>query len=450
MSQASLPNLPEPVTSPARLPTSPAVARVLRPVRNQVELVQRDLDSFLGEDHPARAIWDLLDSMDLSAFYAEIKAVTDRPGHPQTDPQVLLALWVYATVDRVGSARRLDRLCGEHDVYRWLRGGVPVNYHTLSDFRVAHRQAMDDLLTDIVGALLHVGAVTLEQVAQDGMRVRASAGAASLRRKETLASCRERARAQVEQLKQEREHPDPNISKRQRAARERAARERLARVEQALQVLPQVEAAKERQQETLAKDKREKVGPARVSTTDPEARVMKMPDGGYRPAYNVELSTTPAEGKAYAIIAGVAVTNEGTDAQQGPPMEEQVHQRTGEHPGAGLYDGGFATRETITTLTQRGVTVYAPVRLPRNKAEGERYQPREGDSPEVAQWRQRMATPEAKVIYQRRGSLAEWANAQLRNKGLHQFTVRGLTKVTMVATLMVVTQNLLRWLAIGS
>ena len=452
MSQASLPNLPEPepMEAPARAPTFPAAARLLRAVRNQVEWVERDLDSVLGQEHPARAIWDLLDGMDLDAFYADIKAVTDRPGHPATDPQVLLALWVYATVDGVGRARQLDRLCREHDAYRWLRGGVPVNYHTLSDFRVAHQAALDGLLTQIVGALLYAGAVTLEQVAQDGMRVRASAGAASFRRKETLEGCREQAKGQVERLAREREHPDPNVSKRQRAARERAARERLERVQQALAALPEAQAAKQRQQQTLATGKREKVTPARVSTTDPQARVMKMPDGGYRPAYNVELATTPAPGKAYASIIGVAVTNEGTDAREAAPLEEQVHQRTGQHPGAYLVDGGFATRETITTLTQRDITVYAPVRLPRNKPEAERYQPRAGDSPEVAQWRQRMATEEAKQIYQGRGSLAEWANAQVRNMGLQQFTVRGIPKVTAVAVLMVVTQNLLRWLALGT
>lgn len=450
MSQTSLPNLPEPVQPPARPPTSPAVARVLRPVRNQVGWVARDLDSFLGEDHPARAIWDLLGGMDLSAFYAKIKAVTDHPGHPQTDPQVLLGLWVYATVDGVGSARQLDRLCEEHDAYRWLRGGVPVNYHTLSDFRVAHQEALDDLLTQIVGTLLHVGAVSLEQVAQDGMRVRASAGAASFRREETLDACKERAKAQVERLKHEREHPDPNVSKRQQAARERAARERLERVEQALQELPEAQKAKERQQQNLALDRRKKVGPARVSTTDPEARVMKLADGGYRPAYNIEVATAPADSKAYAVLVGVSVTNEGTDARQAPAMEQQVYERAERHPQSYLADGGFATRDTITTLTQRGITVYAPVPLPWKKAEAERYQPREGDSPEVAQWRQRMATQEAKAVYQGRGALAEWANAHLRRRGMTQFTVRGIPKVTLVATLMVVTQNLLRWLAIGT
>lgn len=449
MSQPSLPHLPEPVEPPARPPTLPAVARMRRAVRNQVEWIARDLDSVLAPDHPARAIWDLLECMELRAFYADIKALVDRPGQPATDPWVLLALWVYATVDGVGKARMLDRLCREHDAYRWLRGGVPVNYHLLSDFRVAHQSAMDELLTQITGCLLLAEAVTLNQspVAQDGMRVRASAGAASFRRKQTLEGCLREARAQVKRLAKEREHPEPGVTKRQQAARERAVREREQRVARALEHLPQAQAAKERQQRTLATGKREKVTEPRVSTTDPEARIMKMPDGGFRPAYNVELATVKAEGTAHGIIVGVAVTMEGTDARQAVPMAEQVQRRTGQHPKEYLMDGGFAAREGITTLEQRGITVYAPVRLPRNKPEHERYQPGQGDSPEVEQWRQRMATAEAKAIYKARGALAEWANAQVRHLGLSHFTVRGVTKVTTVALLMAVTHTLLRWLA---
>jgi hypothetical protein len=185
------------------------------------------------------------------------------------------------------------------------------------------------------------------------------------------------------------------VSKREQAARARAARERVARIEQALAYLPQVQAAKERQQQTLATPKRATVSVPRTSTTDPEARVMKMPDGGFRPAYNVELATDATKG----IIVGVAVTAEGTDAgqavpMQAVPMEEQVVQRTGQPPQDYLVDGGFATREDITTLAQRGITVYAPVRLPRNKPEDERYQPRAGDSPAVVAWRARMKMPD--------------------------------------------------------
>ena len=187
-----LPVAQEPSPPP---PTRPEGARVLRPVRQQLQWIPRDLEAAVPEDHPARAIWNLLEELDLSAFYGSIKAVLDGPGRPTTDPQVLLALWLLATVEGVGSARRLARLCEEHDAYRWLRGGVPINYHMLADFRVAHQAALDDLLTQIVASLMAAGAVTLERVAQDGMRVRASAGAASFRRKSRLKECLETARA---------------------------------------------------------------------------------------------------------------------------------------------------------------------------------------------------------------------------------------------------------------
>jgi transposase len=448
VSQLPLLPLPEPVELPVRPPTTRAQARLRQPVRNQLEWMERDLDSLVAPDHQARAIWALLERMDLDAFYAEIKAVVDQPGHPASDPQVLLALWVYATVDGVGKARQLDRLAHEHDVYRWLRGGVPVNYHLLSDFRVAQQAAVDDLLTRIVAALLQAGAVTLADVAQDGLRVRASAGAASFRRKATLEDCLAVAQARVEQLNREREHPDPTVTKRQQAARERAARERLARVEAALAALPAVEAAKERQQRTLATGKRERVTEPRASTTDPDARIMKMPDGGFRPAYNVELATAKAPGPVHGVLVGVAVTNAGTDAREAAPLEAQVQQRTGQHPSNYLVDGGFATRDTITALAERGVTVYAPVRLPRNKPEAERYLPRDGDGPPVVAWRERMATDEAKAHYKGRGALAEWANAHVRRLGMGQFTVRGLPNVKAVLLLVAVAQNLLRWLAL--
>ena len=441
MTEPTLFELPPTEEQAPAPPTRPEEARVLKPNRQQLQWLPRDLDAVLAEDHPARAIWGMLEKLDLSAFYGAIKATLDRPGRPTTDPQVLLALWLLGTVEGVGSARKLTRLCGEHDAYRWLCGGVPINYHMVSDFRVAHQEALDELLTQIVASLTVAGAVTLERVAQDGMRVWASAGASSFRRKETLEAHLENARAQVERLAQEREHPDPGVNQRERAARSRAARER---VEQALEYLSQAQAAKERQQRTLATVKRTKVTAPRTSTTDPEARVMKMPDGGFRPAYNVELATDQAKG----VIVGVTVIREGTDAGQALPMQEQVVKRTGQHPGAYLMDGSFATKEDITGLEERGVTVYAPVRLPRNKPEEERYQPSYGDSPQVVRWRQRMATEEAKAVYRQRGSTAEWANAQVSQHGVSRFTVRGVAKLTSVMLLVAVGHNLLRWAAL--
>ncbi len=427
-------------------PPRPAEPRVVRPVRDRVELLPRSLDEAVPDDHPARAIWALLEQLDLAAFYAPIKALVDRPGRPASDPRVLLALWILATADGVGSARRLARLCDEHDAYRWLRGGVPVDYHLLADFRVAQRAALDELLTQTVAVLLHEGLVTLARVARDGLRVRAGAGAGSFRRRKSLERCLGEARAQVERLAAEREHPDPGVSRRQRAARERAARDRLERVERALAALPAVEASKERQRQKLPKGRRERVPEARVSTTDPEARVMKLADGGFRPAVNVQLATT-RDGLA---ITGVQVTNRGADGGLAAPVERQVAERAGQHPGDYLLDGGLATRDDITTLEQRGATVYAPVEPPRTTTSGRlAIDPRPDDSEAVTAWRQRMGTEAAQAIYQERGATAEWTNAQARIRyGLRQFTVRGLTKITGVVLLVAVTHNLLRYLAL--
>jgi transposase len=374
--------------------------------------------------------------------------VLDGPGRPASDPRVLLGLWIYATVDGVGSARRLARLCAEHDAYRWLRGGVPVNYHLLADFRVAHQAKLDDLLTQTVAVLLHRDLVTLRRVAQDGVRVRASAGAASFRRRERLERCLDEARAQVARLAEEREHPDPGVSRRQQAARERAAWERQQRIDAALAELPAVEAIKERQKKKLPKAKRERVTAARVSTTDPEVHVMKMPDGGFRPAVNVQLAT---DRDSRAIVA-VAVTNQGSDGGLAAPLEQQVAERTGEHPEDYLLDGGLAAREDITTLEQRGVTVYAPVEPPRTATSGRSAtDPRPDDTEEVAAWRQRMGTEAAQTIYKERSSTAEWTNAQARTRyRVQQFTVRGLAKITSVVLLVAVTHNLLRSLALAS
>ena len=332
-------------------------------------------------------------------------------------------------------------------MYRWLCGGVPVDYHTLSDFRVAPKEALDQLLTDVVATLMANKLVTLKQVAQDGVRVRASAGASSFHRRGKLEQCLAEAEEQVKRLAEERDYPDPESSRREQSARERAAKERAERVQQALRQLPAVQAAKERQQRTLSRTKRDKVSEPRVSTTDPEARVMKMADGGFRPAYNVQLATNVGSG----VIVGVGVVNQGNDSRQAEPMEAQVAQRSGVHPEAYLVDGGYAQRETISTLTQRQVTVYAPVRPPRTSTSGrERSSPRGDDSPEVKAWRQRMQTEEAKSTYKLRAATAEWANAQVRRHGLLPFTMRGLHKVLSVVLLVAVAHNILRGLALAS
>jgi transposase len=446
MSQApQLPGMPAEQERPPKPPVGAQARRIARAVRDQVELVPQSLEERVAVDHPARAIWALRERLELGAFYASLRAAVDGPGRPASDPRVLLGLWLLATVEGIGSARRLARLSEEHDAYRWLRGGVPVNYHLLSDFRVAHQAELNDLLTQTIALLLSEELVTLKRVAQDGVRVRAAAGAGSFRRRATLERCPGEAREQVERLASEREAPDadqPSVTRTQRAARERAARERLDRVERALEALPALEAIKEQQRKNRGK----RVTEARVSTTDPDARVMKMGDGGFRPALNIQVAT---DGDGRAIL-GIAVSRQGSDGGLVAPMEAQVVARTDQHPAEYLVDGGLATRDDITTLAAHDVTVYAPVEPPRTETSGRTaYDPRPDDTPAVAAWRRRMGTDDGKAIYRQRSGIAEWTNAQLRFRhGLQRLTVRGIDRVTSVVLLLAVTHNLLRYLAL--
>jgi transposase len=407
--------------------------------RDQVEWRTVHLDGTIGEDHRARIIWKVVERLDLAAFYDEIQSRGQQGGRPATDPKILLALWLYATTDGVGSGRELERLCSEDDAYRWICGGVAMNYHTLNDFRVEHGGKLDQLLVDILAALTHRGLVTLERVAHDGMRVRADAGAASFRREATLVEHRDAAREQVAHLKQMLTE-DPGAKLRiQQAARLRAAEDRLARVERALAEMPAVVEVKRRNR--ARGGKRRKVSEPRVSTTDPESRVMKMADGGFRPAFNIQLATDTHS----RVIVGVQVSNVGSDAAQLTPMLDDIARRTGATPGEYLVDGGFMNLQAITEAEHRGVTIYAPPMNPANpRKPGAR--PKHADTPAVVRWRRRMERPDARHIYKLRAATAETVNADLRRwKTLDRLAVRGIAKVRNQVLLNVLAYNIDRW-----
>jgi transposase len=401
--------------------------------RRQIICLPHALDDLLPEDHSARIIWAYVEGLNLTVLYNSINAVEGIAGQNAIDKRILLALWLYATLKGVGSARELARLCERHADYQWICGGVSVNYHTLSDFRVGHGDFLDGLLTQSAAALMHEGLVNMERVAQDGMRVRASAGAASFRRRETLEGCLAEAEEQVRRLRAELESDPAAANRRQKAARERAARERLDRVRKALDHLPELEARKK------PKD-REKT---RVSSTDPEATVMKMGDGGFRPAYNVQLATDTAT----QIITGVEVVDSAGDQGQLAPMVEQHDDRYEKRPKEMLVDGGFVKKKDIENVSADGTTIYAPV-MKSKDPDRDAHTPRDDDPPAVAEWRVRMGTPEAKEIYKQRASTAECVNAIARNRGLQQFRVRGLVKVRAVALLYALIHNVMRAVAL--
>ena len=428
---------PLPITEegPVLRPLSRDLKRVLMPNRNQLELRACELDALLPEGHRARLVWAYVTQANLDPVYAGIKAVESGPGRAAIAPEVLFALWLYATLEGLGSARALARATQSDDAYRWLCGGLQVNHHTLSDFRVDHGDTVDALLTDSVAALLAAKAVKLKRVAQDGMRVRASAGAASFRRRDTLEAHREDARQQVAALKAEIDADPAAFSRQQQAARTRAAREREEKVRQALARLPELEDIKVRQ----GKPPEE----ARASTTDDQATVMKMADGGYRPAYNAAFATDTDS----QVIVGIDVVTTGSDMAQLQPMVDQVAERYGQAPAEWLVDGGFPAHDQLDAVAAR-TTVYAPVPKPKDSA-SDPHAPKAKDSAAVAAWRQRMATDDAKAIYRDRAATAECVNAQARNRGLHQFRVRGTAKVRCVLLFYALAHNLLRTLALA-
>lgn len=411
--------------------------RLLEADRSQLRLVPTDLERLVAEDDQVRSVWAFVEGLDLSGFYALVKAVEGEAGRPAIDPKILMALWIQATLDGIGSAREIARLCEMHVRYQWICGGVTPGYHRLSDFRSQSEAQFDALLTDTVAVLMHKGLVTLERVAQDGMRVRASAGSGSFRGRKRLRELRKIAREQVAQLKKEVDQDGSTGTRRREAARHRVAEDRARRVKEALAQLPEIE---ERKRCNNGKKKTE----ARSSTTDPDARIMKMADGGYRPALNVHMVSDTVT----KVIAAVEVNNHGTDQRMSAPLAEQVNDRHGKNPAEWLEDGGCVTLEGIDTLAKRGTAVIAPVRPPR----GSKYQPTEvrpTDSAAVADWRERMATEYAKQVYKQRGSTAELVNAHARAHGLLQFLVRGLSKTRSVVLLLAITHNMRRGWALA-
>lgn len=430
----SEPHADDSAALPAELVHAVPPPRLRRAERDQLIPAMR-LEDLLTSDHQARVVWQFVQGVALTSLYAGIRAVEGGPGRPAIDPRILVALWLYATLEGVGSARALDYLCTAHHAFRWLCGGVSVNYHTLADFRVAHLDVLDALLTHSVATLREQDLVDLNRVAQDGMRVRASAGAASFRRRPTLEQCLQEAQEQVQRLRTELADDPGQGTRRQAQAQQRAAREREERIGKALARLP----------ELAAKKKATEQDQARSSTTDPEATVMKMADGGFRPAYNVEFSTDTAT----QIIVGVDVITAGSDQGQLPPMLEQIRERFAQYPRAALVDGGFAKHADIDTVSapDKDCTVYAPVPKPKDAAQ-DRYAPHPKDSAAVAAWRQRMATADAQAIYKDRAATAECVNALARNRGLRHLLVRGLAKVKAIVLWHAVAHNVARALSL--
>jgi transposase len=423
--------------------------RLRRPERRQMELLPRCVDDLVSVTHPVRTIAGVVAKLDLSAFCEAIQAREGVAGRDATDPELLVSLWLYGCIRGIGSARELARRCVESLPFRWLCGGVSVNHRMLSDFRTDHGAALDGLFTQVIASLVDQDLVAVSRISQDGVRIRVSAGSGSFRREERLHQLLAESQKHVEELRRQVDEPEKlaAMAVRKRAAQRRAAEDRQKRLEQALAQLPELQ---QQQQERARRAGHGKSGQKirdkelRVSTSDPEARVMKMPNGGFHPAYNVQLATDPNS----RAILGVAVTNQGYDAAGlSEPMRQQVEWRSKRKVTQQLLDGGYLRNRDIERAHQQEVALFVPPKGARTaKNRGRELQLKARDSAALRAWKQRMASEEGQKIYQQRAATSETVNADLRcYRGLTQLTVRGSSKAYCVALWCALAYNLMHF-----
>lgn len=406
--------------------------RFNRPERTQCEWREFSLEQFIPADHPVRLVWWYVQKLDMSLLEAGYKAVQGEKGRNPVDPRILMALWIYATTESISSAREIDRRCRTDLAFMWICGGVSVNYHLIADFRSQNLEFFQKTMVTSISSFLHANVITLETVAQDGMRTRANAGTSSFRRKAKLEECVEKAKAHIQRMNEQEESEN---TKAQQSAQEYAAKSRLARVEEALRQVEELEDQREKRKKGSGQQ-------ARCSMTDPDARIMKMGDSGFRPGYNVQLASDGAS----KMIIGVAVTNSGNDHEQMIPMLDQIKDNFGRLPEKMLVDTGFSGKDAVTKAEAVGVKVYAPIhgKQAMEKRGNDPYARQRGESDEYYNFRQRMSTSKAQEIYKQRSAIAEYPNAELRNRGLTQFRVRGLERALASTLLYALSFNFMR------
>jgi len=490
--------------------TKTAVTRPRLAAINRRQMVMRtiDVERLIEEDHPARAIWELVGRLDLSRYYAEIAAVEGRAGREHTDPQVLISLWLYAYSRGIGSAREMARRCEYEPAFQWLCGLEPISHRTLSGFRCEQKAALDDLFVQVLGMLSAEGLITMERVTLDGTKIKANAGGNTFRRKETMEAHLQLAREQV-RLMEEQAAAEEQMARRQVAARRRAARQRQSRLEAAVREVERLQRAKKDDRDSYV---------ARASSTDPEAHVMRNGEGGTVPSYNVQLVTDTAHG----LIVNVEATTDAVDHHQLEPALERCAQTLGRHPGQIVADGDYTNHASVAAAASGGVDFYGswqeswkpgerdaqgrraaflasafPYQAEhdcftcpagetlthhaiQNREHGVRIHvyraPREACrqcalrsacAPPKArpQWvrsitrlqepaatlafKAKMATEAAQQIYAQRSRIAEFPHAWIKERcGLRQFRCRGRLKATMEATWAALSYNLTRWFAL--
>jgi transposase len=430
--------------------------RMWEPERDTIELRAMSLDSLIGADHAARLIWAYVSRLDLRELEARIKAREGVAGHPAITPRLLLALWLYATSEGVVSGRLLSRLCERDDVYRWFCGGLGVNHRTLGEFRVDHGELLNRLLAESVTALAAEGLIDLDMLSQDGVRVRASAGASSFRRRGRLEEKIAAVKGLLAELAKEVDADPTANEERLRKRRAQRAAERLSRLEAAVAKVAEIEAQQSKRQSKSKppepplppssgadgapaepEDGKPRRKAVRASTTDPDARVIKMPDGGFRPAYNMQIASVAGE----QIVVALDVSTSSSDRGLARPMLEKIEATYGELPNQHLVDGGFSKNDDIEWAHGAEVAMLCPPII--NKHNTDPFAPRDDDGPGISEWRKRMQSEAGKATYRKR-SIHECINARFRTWGLLQLTVRGRAKALVVLAWYALANNILQ------
>lgn len=493
---------PQPERPPKPVPAD-APPKLIPIDRDQLIWTSLNVDELIDQDHKMRAIWDFTSRLDLSPFAAAIQSKRGELGRPAWDPHVLVCVWVYAFSVGITSARQIERCMEYEPAFRWLTGLQVINHHTLSDFRVDHGEALDNLFVQILVALEGAGLVTLQRVMHDGSKIRAQSGSDSFRREKSVQEKLAQARALVAE--------DPQASgegdnARRQAARQRARREREEKAEKALQELTSLQAGKANQSEQAD---------TRVSVSEPEARMMKHGDNAFAPSYNVQASTDATAG----VIVGVHLSQSSDDSHSLEAAMDVVKQNLGRDAVQAVVDGGFTNRGTIEKMEKRGIDLigslpdpkerseaamkavgidpqYAPhcfkvlennrlqcpagkelVHIGQSRKRGNQYQQYRADGSDcqaceyqkqccprkpwqgrtvsvlekedeaVAKFREKMASESGRAIYKQRGAVAEFPFAQIKERfRLRKFRVFGKAKAELEVKWACLTHNLLIWI----
>lgn len=403
--------------------------------RQQITMEFSCLDELIDEDHRVRSIWKYVELANLEKALERVQTYQDASGRSAIDPKILLALWLYATIEGYGSAYNLEKLCQENIAYKWICGGVSIGRKTLSNFRIKSGDILESILINGVTALIKANVVDLEEISQDGLKVKACASEKSYRNKKSIAQVREIVQEHITRLKNELETNPSGAVEHRKKMKLRRLQEKQKRLEEAYK---EVESCAEKKDAAQKRDRKKKLtdhekAKIKVSTTDPQARLMKMPQGGYKLAMNCEFAMDTKSG----FIVGTRATNQENDSGQVGIMFDYLRNSYGITPKRYLADAGFRNNKDTQRLYENGCEVFMPIPIKEQKVTNK-------NSEGVVKWKERMQTQSAKETYSRRASTIEWFNAGARQRGLQSFSVRGLEKGQVTCNLQALAHNIQR------